>query len=80
MNEAFQKFREMTNPRVKNQVIQQLGSACEAAITLGLDQCDLKYPKMLDLILELHLLLAYESNPNLDPANTPKDVDIPPDQ
>jgi len=71
MNATFETFRNVQAAQEKAQtkakLLQGMGQAIEASIRGGLDAMDLRHPEICDKMLELHLLLMFETNPSLEP-------------
>lgn len=71
MNETFENFRNvqsaMEKAQAKAKILQGMGQAIETAIKERLDEMELRHPEICDKMLELHLLLMYETSPQLEP-------------
>lgn len=71
MNDTFQQFREVQQAQKwaleKNRILSGIGKSLEEAIEFRLDEMQLNHPEILDSILALHLVVMYETHPELEP-------------
>lgn len=77
MNPTFETFRQaqsqLEKANAKSKLLHGIGNAIETAIKERLDEMELRHPEICDKMLELHLLLMFETNPNLEPKKEPED-------